>query len=66
MDTSQRFTELDFLAWIAAAVFILLPLTALLLSQSPDSVSRAPAVPPIEQDLATAYLPPANSPTSEI
>jgi hypothetical protein len=50
--TTHRFTELDFLAWIAAA-FMTLALAASLLARNPDRMSHDPiAVPAIDQGVA--------------
>jgi len=58
MHTTHRFTELDFLAWIAAA-FMTLALAASLVARTPDRISHDPmAVPVIEQGVAAAHLPP--------
>jgi hypothetical protein len=57
MHTAHRFTELDFLAWIAAA-FMALALATSLLARNPERMSHDPiAVPAIEQGVAAAYLP---------
>ncbi len=55
-ETSHHFTELDYLAWIAAAVLFILPVAALLLMRAPDVTAQRDqiAVPPIQQQ---AFLP---------